>query len=1001
MSNETNDDEILTELIPLSIEPSQPVVAPPTKNRTDWNRICKIIGICLFTAVCIFGAVRISQSINAKVEEVDVPVATQVVPERNYNEELGTTPVNPEPTANAKPLVATIPAFADRIWLLTNDSEHENGSRTTGGMPDEYLRQTFWMVARDEFGLRVNDEVLAEFPPDRFPNDRQFRIRGLQRINKQFGWTITQGAKTAEHILWKGNTLYDYFALNAWTRICFEEAASGDVLFKKCLIAAGFQPKPTLTSDAPVPDAILKRLNSVRETDAFAAVRLLHDEVRKKGRSPALIEALSRGYANLGLLTDFHWGTSPCTYKARSMLYAHQLVKSNPKSARAYWVRAYAAALTGKHNIALNDLETATKLAKDENNPTPPAWVKMIDAYVHFDLDRFDELRRESDTPYVRLLQYLAIYQPESRLATIKAAAAYLKIDPECYRVHDSVCRLGGVSNLHSATQSGAKVFEEHFRDRVEEQPGLPDDCRVVLEDPEVSSAKVFASLRKAGTPMQDRGEPSWAVLGNLMQDVQYAQAWQRLDFLTRVLGVDAPNEAKSEVRRLQGHYLLPLVENFAFNSNRQPDEVIKKLRAVPIHTLTNRSNAYGWRLETVDTELAKEFDNISGRSFCESYESQAINLQYNEYANRKAFVLNIESESRLSPLAIELVIARDKPEVAENVVMYEKTYLRHALVQRSLGEYYFRKKQTADAVRCLERSLALSPEGLTYELLADGYMQQQKPEMWLKTLEKSLESEDAGLDHARTRIKIAEAFMRTKAYKRAEPYADAAAESGASWAMRCAAECKIGLGKYDEAEEIFRNMADRYETGRFEWFFYSHSLGKMNPKAADLLVREYISTLGVNTPPQTAFLVGRYYLINGEMTKAMRMFDIAKDDPFVDFHGLFAALAHDNMNEADARDAITGKVVVGWNRADTVRVTNFMHNIMVNKFLLKETIWKRDLAALSEDDQTDAEFFLGWLFWNRKDMVRAKEFWQRVEKSQAGTSYLRLHASAFLKQIK
>ena len=973
-----------------------------SKRTTKWKRVATIVGVLIFAGICIFGSYKISQAISAKDDDsgqsTDATTANSFAAPQIDD---STEPVNPEPTANSKPLEATITAFADRIWLLTNDVVHESGSRSTGGMPDELLRQTFWMTARDEFGLRVSDEILAEFPPDRFPKDRQFRIRGLLRVGQIFGWTITQGPKTSEHTLWKGTTLYDHYSINAGKRNGVAEAAEGEVTFKKCLVAAGFQPKPIQTSDAPVPEAIGKRLNSIRESDAFAAVRLLHDEVRRKGQSPALIEALSRGYANLGLLTDFHWGTSPCAYKARGLLYAQRLIKQNPKSARAYWVRAYAAALAGQHNVALDDLETATKLAKAESDSTPPTWVKMIDAYVHFDLDRFDAIRRETDTPYVRLLQYLAIYCPESRVESIRAANAYLKIDPECYRVHDSVCRLGGVSNLHSATVSGAKVFEEHFRDRVEEQPGLPDDCRAVLEDPEVASAKVFSALRKAGTPMQDRGEPSWAVLGNLLQDVQYAQAWHRLDFLSRALRVDAPNEVKSEIERLDGHYFLPLIESFAFDPNRQPDEVRKKLTAVPIHTLGMRSQAYEWRLETVDGKLADEFNTVRIRSMMDCYESQAINVQYREHDDRKRMALNLESESRLAPLTIELLIARGKPEVEAKVATYEKTYLRHAVVQRSLAEYYFKNKRFADAFKCWERSLALSPDGDTYQQLADGYMQQGKADLWLKTLEKSLEAEDAGLDHARTRVKIARRFMRAKEFPRAEPYADAAAESGAGWAMSCAAECKLGLGKNDEAEAIFRDMAARYDSGRFEWYFFSQSTGKLNGAAAEKSVREYIGMLDESPSLETAFMVGRYYLMKGDMAKAIRMFDIAKEDAFADYHSLFAALAHDNMGEINERDAIIGKVTVGWNGSKSKGVVQFVNNIMSLKKLPDELTWKRNLLALPEEYQPDAEFFLGWLLWNRKDNERAKQYWERVEKSESGTPYLKLHASAFRKQLK
>ena len=106
-------------------------------------------------------------------------------------------------------------------------------------------------------------------------------------------------------------------------------------------------------------------------------------------------------------------------------------------------------------------------------------------------------------------------------------------------------------------------------------------------------------------------------------------------------------------------------------------------------------------------------------------------------------------------------------------------------------------------------------------------------------------------------------------------------------------------------------------------------------------------------------------------------------------------------MSDINERDAMRGTVIGGWNGSKSKGVVQFVNNIMSLKKLPDELIWKRDLLALPEEYQPDAEFFLGWLLWNRKDNERAKQYWERVEKSESGTPYLKLHASAFLKQLK
>ena len=101
-----------------------------------------------------------------------------------------------------------------------------------------------------------------------------------------------------------------------------------------------------------------------------------------------------RGYANLGLLTEYHWDTAPTVFATRGLLYAQRLVARLPGDPAALRVRAYVGALIGLHSLALSDLDAARNLAAaDPKAPPAPHWAEVIDAYVHFDLRRLDALR--------------------------------------------------------------------------------------------------------------------------------------------------------------------------------------------------------------------------------------------------------------------------------------------------------------------------------------------------------------------------------------------------------------------------------------------------------------------------------------------------------------------------------------------------------------------------------------------------------------------------------
>ena len=99
-----------------------------------------------------------------------------------------------------------------------------------------------------------------------------------------------------------------------------------------------------------------------------------------------------------------------------------------------------------------------------------------------------------------------------------------------------------------------------------------------------------------------------------------------------------------------------------------------------------------------------------------------------------------------------------------------------------------------AAAERALSRYMELSPDLWAYQTLAANYKAQGKIDRWLETLEKFLNNvEDLGLDHAKVRVEIADYYMGLKQWDKAKPYAEAAAQTWAGWAMECAARCAGG----------------------------------------------------------------------------------------------------------------------------------------------------------------------------------------------------------------
>ncbi|MFW6107020.1 MAG: hypothetical protein ACOC8H_02565, partial [bacterium] len=159
--------------------------------------------------------------------------------------------------------------------------------------------------------------------------------------------------------------------------------------FKQILMQEGFPEVPLRVSEQPVPADVEKRLSDLVFTSQFAAIRQLHGLVREHGESPALLGALVRGYANLGLLTELYWAPAHKVFKARALLYAQRMLTTGNDECWARWHRAYAFALTGIPICVVDDLDAADRCREQSGNgksSEPPAWVAVLAAYGRQDM---------------------------------------------------------------------------------------------------------------------------------------------------------------------------------------------------------------------------------------------------------------------------------------------------------------------------------------------------------------------------------------------------------------------------------------------------------------------------------------------------------------------------------------------------------------------------------------------------------------------------------------
>ena len=185
----------------------------------------------------------------------------------------------------------------------------------SGRLLGELARQSFLVAARDQLGLRTRDVSLGEEMPGGGDN-APFAIVTVSE--KQPALDVRRGfaspGQTLLHESLRAPPPPEQFSKDRFFVPADYQAVLTEVeklsrgAFVDALKRAGFQGKPNALKDsAGVPPEIAKALEKMDFISQFSAVRQLHELIRGDGQSPERLGALVRGYANLGLLTEFHW----------------------------------------------------------------------------------------------------------------------------------------------------------------------------------------------------------------------------------------------------------------------------------------------------------------------------------------------------------------------------------------------------------------------------------------------------------------------------------------------------------------------------------------------------------------------------------------------------------------------------------------------------------------------------------------------------------------------
>jgi tetratricopeptide (TPR) repeat protein len=773
------------------------------------------------------------------------------------------------------------------IVALANPTSTDNPAQAEGTfrgiLARELFRQALLIAARDELGMATRDEVLGDPAPDA---ETERPNAAKEEVALELATAFRTAAGTASQVIIRrekdknfetllnrdpGSNMHLYSELPKLAE--FAEKLSRNE-FPAVLKQIGVEGKPNpLRDDQGLPAGVEDRLAHLGLIELFAAVRDLHSAIRTNGETPARVGALVRGYALMGLLTEHLWHPVHKVFKARALLYAQRLVARDEKSVFGLWHRAYAEALIGIHNYALADIAEARALAKAAGDPKSPVWAALIDAYASQDITRMN-VEKGPTAPLASLLRLMVLEYPLMTDLTLLAAKDVLAFEPTCYRAHDVMCQVGGLTNLQETTEIGPAVLARTLAEKLRAVDSFPRAVLTNVDNAKGVDPAIFKALKQAGAPSADAGEPSWAVLGRLIQEIRFVQIYRRLHLMRTVWSVPVAEFWNESAATVAEHPYRSYLETLVWarpQANRALVDQIEQIDIANVQVVSVSMLSAIYRSQHPKARLAWTF---AVQHIDNNAHDLAELVQNSDALDKPVRAQSLLAVSPKSLFAKAVIIEKDWDRAKPHLAEWERDAEGSPALLAALAKRYTELGKTEQAERALLRYIRFSPDLWAYQQLGKSYKDKGDWERWQVILEEYLAKvEDHGLDHARVRVEIANQFMELKKWDEAWPFAEAAAESGAAWALMCAQQCAEGMKDWEAAESYAEQISKRYPNRWPRWFLFCKQHGLGDVAAARALCEQHLEPIiqqpGQGDPAQ----IGYFYWLAGDLKKAMLWF--------------------------------------------------------------------------------------------------------------------------------
>ena len=719
-------------------------------------------------------------------------------------------------------------------------------------------RQAILLAARDELGAITRDAFLNETAPEnavRIPDVAQFPNSQSEYTNHQQFLIEVEKFSRNEFV-------------TEWKSLGLEQA----------------KPSPQDNADL---EAVCKEIDTLLGTWAlipqFEAVRRTHEAIQQHGESFPLLKRLVRGYTQLQILTNNAPRDTHRVFQARAMLYAQRVVAKYGEKPDTHSLRATAWSLNNFLRLAREDF--AAIPAVDLENAEP--WIKLAQLYAEFDIKglaaTIDNAEFATEKGLASLLYFMALDYAREGLALARpfGESAIIHL-PDCARFYQGVF---GTRVFNMVYAPDGSPFDQHLARRtvslLQGMRGIPKEANDTIHvlsrmvHPPAGNllgwlsgrqtatsdfsmptfhldlAKVLKALSET-TPANDPVEPSLQVLATLIQDEQFQTVRLVSSMYTRrngdAAGVVEPAKPVIEDHPAFDFLVLTYRDTVIRDTFRR--HLLEKDTKIPYNLFSQacRGMVELWHSTETQTVYAPyyaagffaDMENIRDATY---YHDQASRILG---AAQPYFIIDVLQQlAPTSPNTVAVRVKRSNTISLEGMEEIQQTFGTYSGVAKELAWYYERRGQTDRWIEALRTAYDVEPTYAIMTRLIAAYLSNDEPDKAIEVARTFLESPEAetGLSNARATQSIGRILFQQGKFEEAEPYFVHTARTGSAWGLRQMGQYYEVLGRFDDAERMYRALWQSYPdvgSGLFTlWaFYYSTNHPKFDETTAAIFER-------------------------------------------------------------------------------------------------------------------------------------------------------------------